>query len=74
MKASRPLEPEDTISGVVEAVSFDNTLGEIERAIKAWGHDSLDDRKNPHTCTIDRQFWPSVNTGCTITNINGREK
>ena len=34
MKASRPLEPEDTISGVVEAVSFDNTLGEIERVVE----------------------------------------
>ena len=46
----------------------------MKRAIKAWGCDSPDSRKKPHTCTISREFWFSDNGGCTLADINGRDK
>ena len=43
-------------------------------AIKAWGRDSPDDRKTPHTCKINRKVLFSENGGCTIVSISGRER
>ena len=46
----------------------------MRRTIKAWGNDSPDDMKKPHTCTLDRKFWFSDNGSCIVTDIDGREK
>ena len=44
MKACGAMDPDNTISGNVEAVSFDDTLGEIRKVIEG---DLSDDRTIP---------------------------